>query len=133
MGLVSALLRVGNPKLPGIEPVEAKALCDTGALHLFIPEHVALQLKLETIEHQVVILADGSRRSVPYVGPVEVRFKNRVGFMGALVLGNQVLLGAIPMEEMDLVVIPRSRRVDVNPENPNVASSIVKSMPRAAA
>jgi hypothetical protein len=32
-----------------------------------------------------VILADGSRKLVPYVGPIELRFKNRVGFAGALV------------------------------------------------
>jgi hypothetical protein len=63
---------------------------------------------------------------VPYVGPIETRFKNRVGLGGALVLGDQVLLGAIPMEDMDLVVIPRDRKVDVNPGSPNVACSIAK-------
>ena len=63
---------------------------------------------------------------VPYVGPVEVRFKNRVGFTGALVIGDQVLMGAIPMEEMDLVVIPRTRTLDVNPASPDIATSIVK-------
>ena len=38
-----------------------------------------------------------SRKVVPYVGPIEVRFKSRVGFAGALVMGDQVLLGTIPM------------------------------------
>lgn len=71
-------------------------------------------------------LADGSRRLVPYVGPVEIRFKNRVGYVGALVMGDQVLLGAIPMEDMDLVIIPKERRLDVNPESPNIACSIAK-------
>ena len=33
-----------------------------------------------------VTLADGSVRQVPYVGPIEIRFKNRVGFAGALVI-----------------------------------------------
>jgi hypothetical protein len=50
-------------------------------------------------------MADGSRKQVPYVGPIEIHFKNRIGFSGALVLGDQPLLGAIPMEDMDLVVI----------------------------
>ena len=63
---------------------------------------------------------------VPYIGPIELRFKNRVGFSGALVMGDQVLLGAIPMEDMDLIVMPKTRTLDVNPESPNVASSIVK-------
>jgi hypothetical protein len=35
-------------------------------------------------------------------------------------------LGAIPMEDMDLVVSPKSRKVDVNPESPNIACSIAK-------
>jgi hypothetical protein len=42
------------------------------------------------------------------------------------VLGDEVLLGAIPMEDMDLVVNPRDRSVDVNPESPNIASGICK-------
>jgi hypothetical protein len=71
-------------------------------------------------------LADDTRKLVPYVGPIEIRFKNRVGFAGALVLGSQVLLGAIPMEDMDLVVIPSTRTVDVNPGSPNIATSITK-------
>ncbi|HEX9781916.1 MAG TPA: hypothetical protein VGA56_04180 [Opitutaceae bacterium] len=71
-------------------------------------------------------IADGSKRELPYVGPIEVRFKNRVGFVGAIVMGDQVLLGAIPMEDMDLVVLPKDRRIDVNPASPNVACSIAK-------
>ena len=63
---------------------------------------------------------------VPYVGPVEIHFKNRVGFAGALVMGDQVLFGAIPMEDMDLVLIPKTRSLEVNPMSPNIATSIVK-------
>jgi hypothetical protein len=69
-------------------------------------DHIQIQLQLETIDQKEVTLADGSRSTVPYVGPVELRFQNRVGFAGALVMGDQALLGAIPMEDMDLVVIP---------------------------
>jgi len=58
--------------------------------------------------------------------PAIARFGNRTGFLGALVLGDEVLLGAIPMEEMDLVVNPRDRTVNVNPASPNIASGIVK-------
>ena len=71
-------------------------------------------------------LADGSKKRVPYVGPIEVRFKNRVGFAGALVMGDQVLVGAIPMEDMDLVVVPRTRTLDVNPKSPKIATTIAK-------
>ncbi len=63
---------------------------------------------------------------LPYVGPIETRFKNRSAFVGAIVMGDQVLLGAIPMEDMDLVVLPQDRRVDVNPLSPNTASAFAK-------
>jgi hypothetical protein len=86
-----------------------------------------VQLGLEALETREVKLADGSRETYPYVGPIVLRFKNRTGFVGALVLGDEVLLGAIPMEEMDLVVNPRDRTVDVNPESPNIATGIVKA------
>ena len=59
-----------------------------------------------------------------YVGPVEIRFKNRTGFTGALVMGDQVLFGAIPMEDMDLVVIPKTRELDVNPRSPGIGTSV---------
>lgn len=128
MGLVTGSFVLGNPRNPALQPVAVDALVDSGALHLCIPEHVRLQLQLEAIDSKEVTLADGSKKLVPYVGPIEVRFKNRVGFVGALVLGDQVLIGAIPMEDMDLVVIPRTRTIDVNPDSPNVATSLAKSL-----
>ena len=95
-------------------------------MHLCIPARIQAQLQLEEIDSKEVTLADGSHRQVPYVGPIELRYKNRVGFAGALVMGDQPLLGAIPMEDMDLVVIPRTREVIINPSSPDVASSIAK-------
>lgn len=126
MGLVNAEITLRNPKYPGLAPVKVDALADTGSLHLCIPEHVRIQLGLEEIDKKEATLADDSRRLVPYVGPIEIRFGNRVGFVGALVLGNQVLLGAIPVEDMDLVVIPSTRTLEVNPNSPNIAVSVVK-------
>ncbi|MEJ1963004.1 MAG: hypothetical protein WDO56_16210 [Gammaproteobacteria bacterium] len=61
---------------------------------------------------------------MPYAGPIELRFKNRVAYVGALVMGDEVLLGAVPMEDMDLVIFCQSQRVDVNPESPEVARSM---------
>lgn len=103
-------------------------MADTGAVHLCIPENVRARLQLEAITNKEVTLADGSARLVPYVGPIEIRFKNRVGFAGALVLGDQVLMGAIPMEDMDLVVMPRTRELDVNPRSPDIGTTIAKQI-----
>lgn len=126
MGLVNADITLCNPRKPELEPLQVSALADSGSVHLCIPEHVRIQLQLEETGKKEVTLANSSRELVPYVGPLEIRFGNRVGFMGALVLGDQVLLGAIPMEDMDLVVIPSTRTLAVNPESPNIATSVVK-------
>jgi len=128
MGLVSGSVLLRNPRLPELGAVEVDALADTGALHLCIPEQVRARLQLEAIAEKDVTLADGSVRQVPYVGPIEIRFKNRVGFAGALVMGDQVLIGAIPMEDMDLVVVPRTRTLEVNPRSPNIGSTIAKQI-----
>lgn len=126
MGLTNATITLKNPKLPELDAVEIEALADTGTVHLRIPSYIQRQLKLEEIDSKEVTLADGSQKLVPYVGPIELRYQNRVGFSGALVMGDQPLLGAIPMEDMDLVVVPKTREVIVNPASPNVASSIAK-------
>ena len=124
MGLVYAPIELANPSDDGLDPIEVTALMDTGALWLIIPEHVANQLKIKTLEEREVTLADGAKRLVPYAGPVRVRFKNRTGFTGALVMGNEVLLGAIPMEDMDLIVHPLKQMLVANPENPNIPGSM---------
>jgi len=126
MGLVSAKIILKNPSKLGLESLEVDALVDSGAVHLCIPEHIRIQLELDEIDKKEVTLADGSKKLIPYVGPIEIRFKNRVGFAGALVMGDQPLLGAIPMEDMDLVIIPDKKILDVNPDSPNIASSIAK-------
>ena len=126
MGLTNANITLSNPRLPELEAVYIEALADTGAVHLCIPSRIQVQLQLEEIDRKEVTLADGSHRQVPYVGPIELRYKNRVGFAGALVMGDQPLLGVIPMEDMDLVVVPRTREAIVNPNSPDMASSIVK-------
>jgi len=126
MGLVYADIELKNPRETPLPSLKIQALADTGTMPLCIPQHLQIQLKLEEIDKKEVTLASGERRLVPYVGPIEIRFKNRIGFAGALVMGDQVLLGAIPMEDMDLVVVPRLRIIDVNPESPNIATSIAK-------
>jgi len=126
MGLIYADIQLSNLLAPEMEPFNTKALVDTGALHLCIPQHIAVQLKLKQLEEREVTIADGSKRLVPYVGPVKVTFKNRNCFTGAMVLGEDVLLGAIPMEDMDLVIQPALLKVTANPQSPNIPMSVAK-------
>lgn len=128
MGLTTSTIKLSNPRRSDLEPIELEALADTGALHLCIPEHVRLQLDLEKIEEREVTLADGSKQLVPYVGPIMIHFMNRSGFTGALVLGDEALIGAIPMEDMDLIVVPSTRTLSVNPASPNIPASMAKGI-----
>ena len=126
MGYVHAEIKLKNPRLPNLKTITVKAMVDTGALTLCIPDHIALQLKLEINSQREVTTADGRKQMVPYVGPIELLFENRNCFVGALVLGDEVLLGAVPMEDMDLIVSPAHKKVVVNPDSPNFPHALVK-------
>lgn len=126
MGLIRTSIQLSNPRDSTIKPVEVRALVDTGVMHLCIPEHVARQLHLEQNSEREVTTTDGHKRLVPYVGPVEVNFNNRRCYVGTLVFGDEVFLGAVPMEDMDLVVSLSGQTVVVNPESPNIPSSVIK-------
>jgi clan AA aspartic protease len=128
MGLAYAQVTLDNPKRPDLQPLETQALADTGSLYLCIPESVKVQLQLEATSQKTVTTADGRRSLCDYVGPVRIRFENRECYVGAVVLGDEVLLGAVPMEDMDLVLVPPLRRVIVNPLHPNFAEGPAKGI-----
>jgi clan AA aspartic protease len=125
MGQIFAAISLSNPFETKLAPVETNALVDTGALFLCIPEHISIQLNLKEYEKREVTIADGSKKLVSYVGPIKINYKNRMCLTGALVLGNIVLLGAIPIEDMDLIIHPSQLKLTVNPENPNIAGALV--------
>jgi clan AA aspartic protease len=125
MGYVHAEVELANPRRPKLKPIKVVAIADTGAMTLCIPKHIALQLQLPMVREREVTVADGRRQMVPYVGPIEVIFENRNCYVGALVLGDKVLLGAVPMEDMDLVISPSRQTVVVNPESPNFPHALV--------
>ena len=126
MGNIMTKIHLSNPRDAGLAPLEVEALVDTGAVTLCIPQHVAVQLNLDVLEQREVTTAEGAKHRCDYVGPVQIRFGNRSCFGGALVLGDGVLLGAIPMEDMDLIIRPLERTVAVNPQSPDIPSAIVK-------
>ncbi len=126
MGYVRTEIELKNPRKSKLKALSIEALVDTGALMLCVPEHVKVQLKLEELEKREVTTADGKKQLVPYVGPVQVKFGNRSCFVGALVMGDEVLLGAVPMEDMDLIVSPAHKGVIVNPDSPNFPHALVK-------
>ncbi len=119
MGLVHAEITLDNPKQAPGNAVKTQALVDTGALHLRIPEALSRQLNLAAERVRRVTFADGRSVEAPYVGPVRVEVAGRTCFVGAMVFGDEVLLGAIPMEDLDLLVDPvRQALVPRDPRGP---------------
>lgn len=108
--------------------LEVKALVDSGSVFLTVPQHIAVQLGFDTEEvgTREIILADGSRKVVPMIGPLRVHFADRYCDLSALVLGDEPLLGAVPMEMMDLVLHPASQTLTVNPASPFVPVALAK-------
>jgi clan AA aspartic protease len=128
MGLVVTKIRLSNPRKPSLPVMEGDALVDSGALHLCIPAAVAGELELEELHARRVTTADGSRHDCPYVGPIQIRVAGRECFTGALVLGNEILLGAVPLEDMDLWISPSRHAVVPNPASPEIPLSCAKGM-----
>lgn len=125
MGIVYQRIRIANAARPELEEVDATALVDSGAAELCISKLVALQLKLQPIEQRIVTYADGRKESVDYVGPVRVDVFGRNAFVGAMVTGgDQVLLGALPMQSMDVLIDPARHRLIPNPDYPNVPGAV---------
>jgi clan AA aspartic protease len=120
MGLVYSQITLSNPVKSELLPMETKCLVDTGITYLVLPQHIATQLQLVTLETREATTADGSSQTVPYAGPINVSFENRSCFVGAIIMGDEVLLGAVSMEDMDLIVQPKLLKLSVNPESPNI-------------
>ena len=111
-----------------VKKVTINALVDSGAYMLTINENVRAQLDLPFIEKQFGRLADETLLELDVVGPVEVRFENRSTTVRAIVLPNnaEVLLGSIPMEDMDVLIDPKQQKLVVNPAHPYVATKHLK-------
>ncbi len=103
-------------------------LVDTGSYMLAINETIQEQLQLPVMEKKKAQLANGHVVEYDVVAPVEVRFKNRRTVCSAMVLpgDSEPLLGAIPLEEMDVLIHPLRQELIVNPEHPYFAQLKMK-------
>lgn len=126
MGLTYADIEVEN--MFTHRTFKTKSLVDSGAVFLTVPEHIAVQLgfDLGEVSTREVVLADGSRKMVPMIGPLRVHFADRYCDLSALVMGDEPLLGAVPMAMMDLILHPASQTLTVNPVSPYVPVALAK-------
>ena len=111
-----------------IKQMTVSMLADSGAYMLAINETIQEQLQLPVVQKRKAQMANGSIEEYDVVGPIEVRFKNRRCVVDAMVLpgDNEPLLGAIPMEDMDILIHPLRQELIVNPEHPYFAQMKMK-------
>jgi clan AA aspartic protease len=93
---------------PDIRQMTVTAMVDTGAATLVINEAIRQQLGLDISSEYVAELADGSSHTYSKTEAVHIQWKNRESVCQAILVPNtsEVLLGAIPLEEMDLIINP---------------------------
>ncbi|MBC7889367.1 MAG: hypothetical protein H7Z13_15930 [Ferruginibacter sp.] len=134
MGLTYATIELTNQydeykNEEGLLPLEAirkwtgEFMIDPGAIRMAINEEIKEKLGLKNGILMNVVLADRSIKQVEMIGGIKVRFGDRTCYTDAFVLPNSTapLLGAIPLEGMDLVVIPSENKLEYNPKHPDGA------------
>ncbi|PZR26844.1 MAG: hypothetical protein DI535_12630 [Citrobacter freundii] len=107
-----------------IRQINVNMLVDTGSLTMCINENIQSLLNLPVVGKKRSQLADGSFRDLDRVSSLKARFENQEVTCDALVLpgDSEPLLGAIPLEGMDVFIDQKRQELKVTPEgqhNPN--------------
>jgi clan AA aspartic protease len=122
------LLRRNHISDDQVKRLKVLALVDSGASMMAVTESLKRLLDLPKIDDMQAELGDGSIVQLEVVGPVEVRFQNRRTIVNAMVVPDSadVLLGAIPMQGLDVLIDPKREQLIVNPESPDIARMLLK-------
>jgi len=116
-----ANVRQGLMREDEVRSLLVNALVDTGAGTLVINDEICRKLGLE---HGVVwesTLADGSKHLYKRMEPVSINWENRESTLSPTVIPgiDTILLGVIPLEDMDLIVDPKEEKlIGRHGENP---------------
>ena len=111
--------RRGFMPVEDVRSLEADALVDTGAVSLVLPSSIVERLGLARTGKRLVSYADGRQDEIDATGPVGVEILYRPTIAEAIVLGDEVIIGQIILEQMDLWVDTRERRLVPNPAHPD--------------
>lgn len=123
MGLVQADFTLTNAFTRS--SVSVRALVDTGATDVYVTDRVARALGIdpEELSRVEVTMADGRRSPTPRLPAVEIQYGKRTCFTNVFILGDECLVGVIPLEAMDLIVDPATQQLVPNPAHPDELSS----------
>jgi gag-polyprotein putative aspartyl protease len=89
-----------------IRQIKVRALVDTGALMMTINENIQEYLQLPVVDYKRMEMANGNIIGCPIVFPLIIRCMDETAHCSAVVMpgDSEPLLGAIPLEEMNLVI-----------------------------
>ncbi len=123
-----ALVRKNYLDPKDVKKITINMLVGTGAYNLCINEDIQSQLQLAFVEKRSAYTADNRLIEMDVVGPVFLKFKNRTTSCLAMVLpgDSEPLLGAIPLEDMDVLIHPLRQELIVNPDHPYMAVMTLK-------
>ena len=96
-----------------VRSVTVNAVVDTGASTIVINEELRQKLGLAKLDERRAKLADGNRVPCWRTKPVEICWKDRMSACHAVVIAeaDEILLGALPLEDMDLMVYPKTQEL----------------------
>jgi clan AA aspartic protease len=97
-----------------VRQVRVRAMVDTGAGTLVMGEDICKKLGLSIEGLRRVTLAGGEKLVARVTEAIEIHWKNRKSTCNAMMLPgeHEVLLGAIPLEDMDLTVNPKKLELE---------------------
>jgi len=112
-----ALIRRGHMDPHEMRRITVHARVDSGAMYMAINENIQEVLQLPVVGKKRSELANGQIVDYDIVGPLEVRFEEHISNCSAIVLpgGSEPLLGAIPMEDMNIVIDPMRQELIPSP------------------
>jgi len=113
-----------------IRQMPVRMIVDTESFNLCINEEIQSQMQFPIVGKRQAVSAEGRIVECDMVSNVEVRFKNRATTCRAMVLPGdcEPLLGAIPLEDMDVLIDPQRQELIVNPDHPYFAQMTLKGI-----
>ena len=124
-----AFYRRGWAAVNEVRRVTTRALVDSGARDLVLNEEIQQLLQLPLVGKELVRLADETLLEIDVVG--QVRFEDRTTIVGRAVVmptTSEVLLGAYPMEGLDMFIDPKRERLLIHPKSPDNPKSKIRQV-----
>lgn len=120
------LVKRGSLAPHHLRQIEVEALVDTGTLTLVVSPAIVEQLGLQIERQQIARYANNYEESIGVTEPVMIECEGRSTVDEALVVGDEVLIGQVILEKLDLLADCKNQRLIPNPDNPDYPVAVIK-------